>query len=268
VKQSQGSHGVQYVRRIAAILDAFRQNRVGLGVSEVSRITGIHKSTASRMLAALHDEQLVSYDAQSRRYRLGAGIISMAAAAEPDLFLQHVARPYLLQLNGSTGETATLSVLDDYEVLTIDEVSGPSAIRFVAWTGMRTPLHATATGRCLLAFSDPGLLENYLRTHTLHACTPKTITDPDELRRMIERIRQTGYSEVTGELEEGLVAISAPIRDFRGRLLGVMNVTWPEFRVTATEQQQFVTMLLAAARDISALFGHTPEQQPAGPILA
>jgi DNA-binding IclR family transcriptional regulator len=259
--------GVQYVKRIAAIFDAFRQHRAGLGVSELSRVTGIHKSTTSRILAALREEHLVSYDESSRRYRLGDGIIAMAAASKPGLFLQHVARPYLLELNAATGETATLSVLDDFEVLTIDEASGPSVLRYVAWTGMRTPLHASASGKTLLTLYNPALLDKYVETRPLRARTGNTITDPERLRREVERTRRRGHGEVNGELEEGLVAVSAPIRDYRGDVLGVVNLTWPAFRVDQAGHDRFVALLLDAAFSISRVFGFVPDDHPAETAL-
>jgi DNA-binding IclR family transcriptional regulator len=173
-------NGVQSVRRIAALLNALRDSRCGLNVSEISRRTGIHKSTTSRLLASMLHEKLVDHDEETRLYRLGTGIVAMAAGVEPDMFLRHAARPYLARVNEATGETATLSIFDDYQVLTIDEIAGPSTLRFVAWTGMRTPLHASASGKCLLAFSAPEILEHYLTNFELHSRTQRTITRRSE----------------------------------------------------------------------------------------
>jgi DNA-binding IclR family transcriptional regulator len=249
----------QSVRRIADLLNALRDHREGLSVSEASRITGIHKSSTSRLLAALRSEKMVDYEDASRRYRLGSGIISMAASMEPSLFLKQAANPFLERLVEETGETATLSIRDEFEVLTIDEVSGPSAIRYVAWTGMRTPMHASASGKCLLAFSHGDLLDSYLESIDLQPRTSQTIITATALREEIERTRQQGFGEVDSELEDGLAALSAPVLDQSGRLLGAVNVTWPSFRVDRSDRDRFLKCLLSASRELSGVFGYRPQ---------
>jgi DNA-binding IclR family transcriptional regulator len=258
---------VQSVQKFAAILTCFRQRPGDLGVSEISRITGIHKSTVSRLLSALAGEEFVICDPHSRRYRLGPSIISLAAAAEPKLFLRGLVRPYLEQLNADTGETAGFSILDGFEAVSLDAISGPRAVRAAAWSGRRVPLHASAAGKCLLAFSPPSLFEAYVGNHTLHRYTARTITDIEAFRCDLARVSERGYSSNDEELEDGLGAVSAPLRDGSGRVLGAMNLSWPVSRVQAPDRQRFVAVLLELSRRASAVFLH-PGSAPAERELA
>ena len=247
---------MEYVQKIAAIFSALQDHREGLGVSEMSRVTGIHKSTTSRLLAALRDVKFVETETDSNRFRVGPALIALAATAQPDVSLRQMARPFLIRLNAETKETATLSVLDGHEVLTIDEQSGPHSLRHVAWTGMRTPLNASASGKCILAFSQPDLFDSYLEDSRLEARTAQTIVDRDEFRKEIARTRERGYGYVSEELEDGVGALSVPIRDRLGRLLGVLNLSWPVFRVSQTDIDRFVSLLIVAGHDLSRVFGY------------
>jgi DNA-binding IclR family transcriptional regulator len=253
-----GAGGVRSVIRVSRILQAFRVNPGDLGVSEISRMTGIHKSTVSRLLTALTEESLVALNPSTGRYRLGPGIIALAASAEPDLFLRAAVHPSLVQLNANTGETVTLSVLEGFEALVVDAVAGPRALRVAVVPGTRNPLHATAAGKCLLAFASPELLDDYLARGVLDPLTNQTIVNPDELRREIACVRQRGYATNDEEFEVGVGAISAPTRGFDGRLVSVINISWPSALVTAPDRGRFISLLLDATRHVSGLFGYAP----------
>ena len=246
--------GLQYVRKIVMILSAFREGRGALGVSEISRLTGLHKSTVSRVLAALLEEDFVAYDFESRRYRIGPGLLSLAARAEPNLFLRGIIHGFLVELNAATGETALFSVLDGDEELVVDVADSHRTLRVTAWTGVRGPLNITAGGKSLLAFSPPDWREAYIREHELFCRTPKTITDPDRLREELELTFERGYSSSEEELEEGAASMSAPILDASGRLLGTVTLQWPMFRADASDCERFKTLLLGATREVSHLF--------------
>jgi DNA-binding IclR family transcriptional regulator len=270
--ESNRANGVQYVQKVAAILASFRRQPGELGVSEISRSTGINKSTVSRLLSALGAEELVTCDPISRRYRLGPGIISLAAAAEPQIFLPAYVRPYLERLNAATGETAGFEVLDGFDAVSIEAVSGPRTLRAAVWSGRRAPLHASAAGKCLLAFSPPRLFDDYIASHELVRYTPRTITDISKLRREIARVRERGYSDNDAELEEGVGAVAAPMCDYSGWVIGVINLSWPTSRVEASDRAHFTALLLAATERASVVFREarprTAERVPAGPVAS
>jgi DNA-binding IclR family transcriptional regulator len=132
---------------------------------------------------------------------------------------------------------------------------------------MRTPLNATASGKCILAFSPPRLLERYLATCTLEARTEHTIIEEGALRAEVALTRERGYGYGSEELETGVAALSVPIRDHSQHLLGVLNLSWPVFRVSQARVDQFITLLAAAGQDLSRIFGYqltAPQRSGAG----
>ena len=152
----------------------------------------------------------VERDPGSRRYRPGTALVSMAGAAVTRLPVVSQARPELEQLTTRTSETSNLAVLDRLHVVYVDQVTPAQTVVMASWVGRRSPAHASSSGKVLLAFGDEARIEEVL-ARPLEALTSKTVTDPAELRSILARTRERGYARSTGELEDGLVTIAAPV---------------------------------------------------------
>jgi IclR family acetate operon transcriptional repressor len=201
-----------------------------LGVSELGRRLGVHKATASRLAATLAERGLIERDPDTERYRLGFGLIRLAGAAMAGLDLVRTARPLMEDLADRTRETVNLGVLSGEDVIYVDQATGARSIVSVSWVGRRTPLHCTAAGKVLLAFASPSERERLL-SKPLTAETPRTIVDLPALLAQLEGVRTRGYAQTQEELEDGLNAVAAPVRQADGHTVAALSVSGPAFRV-------------------------------------
>ncbi|GAA1392590.1 IclR family transcriptional regulator [Pseudonocardia kongjuensis] len=229
----------------------------GLGVAQVARLTGREKSQVSRTLRALADAGLVERDADSLVYRLGWRLFSLVARGT-DGRLTGVAEPVLHRLAVATEETVHLCVLRDDALLTVRTVSGHS-YRTSGWEGHRAPLACTSAGRVLLADATPD--ELYVRFGAVDDLVPghpdATARTVPQLWQAIREAAERGWAEVREEFEPGVSGVSAPVRDFRGRVVAAINVIGPSGRI-GDRLGELGRTTAAAARAVSAELGWAP----------
>src|SRR5512140_2604695 len=186
---------VRSVDRAAALLLALGDFPTEAGVTELARKLGLHKSTASRLLATLQRRGLVEQDEESGKYRLGLIVIRLAERAEKTL-----ARPELERLARSTRETVGLAVLDGDRCLTVVQVDGPNMVACPDWTGRTTPLHCVASGKVLLA-TMPERDVMRLAKKGLPSSSERTITTLEGLLEELARVRRRGFATAFSEWE-------------------------------------------------------------------
>jgi IclR family transcriptional regulator, acetate operon repressor len=237
------------IRTLELIADAGE-----LGVSELGRRLGVHKATASRLAATLADRGLIERDPDTERYRLGFGLIRLAGAAMAGLDLVRTARPVLEDLADRTRETVNLGVLSGDEVIYVDQATGARSIVSVSWVGRRTPLHCTASGKVLLAFGDEAERDRLL-AEPLSRETARTIADVGELREQLEQVRSRGFAQTQEELEDGLNAVAAPVRQADGRTVAALSVSGPAFRMRAIDLPRLGRITADAATAVSRRLG-------------
>jgi DNA-binding IclR family transcriptional regulator len=245
---------VQSVDRAVAILYLLAQ-RGGAGVTEVAAELGVHKSTAFRLIAALENGSLVEQDGERGKYHLGRGVLRLAAATAARLELPTESRPLCRRLAAELGEAVDVAILDAGEATSILQEYAPSAITGRNWLGQRTPLHATASGKILLACTDAATLEEVLASE-LHRYTTHTVTEPTSLEAELAKVRERGWASTTEELEIGLNAIAAPVQDGTGEVVAAVGVSGPSYRLTAESFPAVAAHLGEGARGISARLGH------------
>lgn len=220
----------QSAERVLALLTSFDDSRAELGVTEMAALIGVHKSTASRLAAALERAGLLARSgakgAKGRRYRLGAEVIRLGALAVRGFDLVTAMQPAMDALAQQTGETVNLAVPDGPDVLNVAEVPSCYILSCSGgWIGRRTTPHAVANGKVLMAYGVvpvPATLERY---------TPRTITEPDALQAELATVRRRGYASAVAELEEGLVAVAAPVLDATGACVAALSVSGPAYRM-------------------------------------
>ncbi|MCW2793085.1 MAG: IclR family transcriptional regulator [Nocardioides sp.] len=244
--------GVQSVDRALTILEVLA--RVGeAGVTEISAELGVHKSTAFRLVATLESHRLVEQTEDRGKYRLGVGVLRLAGATSARLDVVQEARPVCRQLAAETGETVNIAVLSESSALYLDQVAGSSALQSHNWVGQHIPLHATSNGKVLLSGLDQPALDALLGK--LSAYTPLTITKKGKLREELARVREQGYAVAIDELEVGLTAAAAPIRNAHGDVVASMSVSGPTFRLTGDRVDEAVRQLVEAALEVSHRLG-------------
>jgi DNA-binding IclR family transcriptional regulator len=217
---------VESVQRAIAVLNVLGAAHGELGTNEIARRTGLNVSTVSRLLATLVDGGLVRHIPATGRYRLGIRILQLASVARQNLDLPVLARPYLEELTKLTGETATLSMPGEHDVLTVDFAQSDSSVRSVAEIGRNSVAHATAVGKVFLAWGGR------LPEGELAGYTGRTVTDRAVLAVELDKVRAQGWAQAAGEREAELNAVAAPVCDSTGRLVAILGVQGPATRFT------------------------------------
>ncbi|HSL12224.1 MAG TPA: IclR family transcriptional regulator [Actinomycetota bacterium] len=236
------------VERVVQILDLVAASTAdGLSVGEAARALGVHPSTASRLLRTLEGSGMVEREAASRRFRLGARLLGLAASAVQRLPVVSQARAELEELSAVTSETANLAILERLHVVYVDQVTPAQTVVMASWVGRRSPAHASSSGKVMVAFGDPATRDALLRRgRRLEALTPRTVTAPDALAAVLDQVRRRGYASSSGELEDGLVSIAAPVL-VDGRAVAAISVSGPSFRLPARDLPRLASHVMDAA---------------------
>jgi DNA-binding IclR family transcriptional regulator len=241
---------VESVTRALRILGCFDFEHGELGVSEIARMLGLHKSTVHRLLGTLVAEDYMRRS-QNGMYSLSWKMLELGAVTRKHYRL-HEAIEALTTLVEGTGETAHLATLDRGDVLYLEKVESVRALRMPSAVGDRAPTHCTALGKALLAGRSDAEVRKLLEPHCpLQRNTPDTLTTIDEVIGALGDVRKTGYAVDNGELEEGLTCIAAGIT-IDGVTTAAVSVSGPTSRLGVREVAAEVQR--CAAR-LSAQFG-------------
>jgi len=246
---------VQSVVRAVTVLEILARTGEA-GVTEIATELGVHKSTAFRLIAALERGELVAQDTTRGRYRLGVGILRLAGATAARLDLVQESREVCQALASEVGETINIAVLSGRDALYLDQVAGPSALSLQNWVGQRIPLHATSDGKVLLAYLAEGQLAEVL-ARPLQRFTEHTITSMRRLEQELADVRERGYATAVEELEVGLTAIAAPVRNAEGVVTASMSASGPSFRLSEDRILDVAAAVRRAADKISQRLGWT-----------
>lgn len=240
-----------------ALLKAFDDDHPMWGLSELARATGLNKTTAFRLLAALEREGMIGRAADGERYVLGPEIVVLGGRALRANNLRAVTRPELERLAAETGETASLEILAGREMLVIDEIVGGHLMSGVPDLGSRWPLHAASTGLVTLAYLPESTVRALL-PGTLRPVTHHTLTTRSDLWRELEAVRARGYGVGDESLELGLVAIAAPVFNHDGQVVAAVSIAGPKVRITPDCVPVIGGQVRAAADCTSARLGYRP----------
>jgi IclR family pca regulon transcriptional regulator len=214
---------VQSLERGLAVIRAFAGNSSGLTLSEVASATGLTRAAARRFLLTLAELGYVRIEGRS--FWLNARVLELGRAYLSGLTLAEVALPHLREFVADVKESSSLAVLDGDDIIYVAHVGASRVLSVSVTVGGRDPAWMTSLGRVLLAAQDKVWLENYLARLELRPSTERTIVDREVLRQELARVRRQGWSLVDQEFEEGLRALSVPVRDAEGRVLAAVNVS-------------------------------------------
>ncbi len=247
--------GVQSVDRAISVLEILAR-RGEARVTEVAAELSVHKSTAFRLLGALEERGLVEQDTDRGRYRLGFGILRLAGAVSARMDVTRHGRPICERLAREIGETVNIAVLRAHYAVNLDQVVGEAAVAAQNWVGQLTPLHATSSGKVLLAYLDEARRGDLLAAAGLARYTPATVTTPGELDKHLACARERGYATTVEEYELGLNAVAAPIRSHHGEVVAAVSASGLAYRFTTERIEQIAPVLVAGADEISHRLGY------------
>jgi DNA-binding IclR family transcriptional regulator len=227
-----------------------------LTLREIGERLGESPTVVFRILKTFAEAGYVRQDPVSKRYRLGLRLWEMGARALNRIGLVDVARPVLGWLTAVTGQTSVLAVLRDTDSLYIDMIDGSEPLRVYAERGTRVPVYATASGKAMLAFREPALVDRVVEAG-MTRLTPLTVTRGDQLRRRLAEIRRTGVAVNHGERRPDIAAVAAPIFDGRGECVAAVSISGPVRRFH-DDLDALKRHVRKAGEEISAALGHRP----------
>ncbi|MEE4025570.1 IclR family transcriptional regulator [Gordonia sp. PKS22-38] len=245
---------VQSVDRALHVLEMI--GRAGTaGVTELAVELGVHKSTVSRIIGSLEARGFVEQVPDSRKYRIGFTVVRLAGSTTATLDLAKQGQDICNALAADTGETTNLAVLGGADAINVVEAQGSSSVALQTWVGQSTPAHATSSGKALLS----GLTADELRATMparLRAFTENTITSLSALTANLDIVRERGWAMAEEELEVGLIAVAAPIRDHTGRVVSSLSISGPRYRFAPEDAPQVAAKVMRAATELNERFGY------------
>jgi DNA-binding IclR family transcriptional regulator len=257
VDAEAGQHGgVQSVDRALAVLEILARDGHA-GVSDIAEEMGIHKSTVSRLLSSLVSREMVHQNSDRGKYQLGFGILRLASSIPGRLSLVREARPILENLADEFKETVNLAVLRSNFAVNVDQAMGPSTLATYDWVGNLTPLHATSSGKVLLAALSADERDRILKETGLPQRTPRTFANREELENQLLDVARDGYAVVREEFEIGLTAIAVPVFNHVGTVIGAISISGPAFRFDPEKAPELIEALKQAGLQVSAKMGYT-----------
>jgi DNA-binding IclR family transcriptional regulator len=236
---------VQSVERAFTVLRCLSGGPAG--VTDIADRVSLPKSTVSRLLSTLDELGMVEQISSGGNYRLGPGIVDIAAAVLPGRSLIAAARPHLHDLVTATGEAAGLSIADGFDVLYLDQVDSDNQVLVRDWTGERLRAHTVSAGQVLLAFGAIDR-DRYLAM-PLERPASGTLTDAAAIRSRLAEIAAKGYAWAFEELVDGLNSVAAPVRDAGGRVVGAIHAHGPAYRFPGDADADALGRFVAAAAD-------------------
>jgi DNA-binding IclR family transcriptional regulator len=241
--------------RVIDILELTAGSRDGIPLKDLSLRVETPKSSLLPLLRTLSARGYLE-QGRAREYRLGPRAFELAVRSPGRRDLVEVARPALEALMRRTGESAFLTTLatDGTAVVFIDVVESEQLIRYTVNVGQRSPLHATANGKAILALLPAAEREEILRALTLKRYTDRTITTLPALRTALDEIHATGVSMSVDEIVKGASGIAVPAYDRAGHVVGACAVGGPTDRMKS-RLKQLAHDVKATARAISAALG-------------
>ena len=250
------STGLRTLDRGLSLLEVLAHRTDGATVKQLSQLLKVNLSTCYHLVKTLLDRGYV-IKAADRRIRLGPALGNLYGAYSRQLRPERDLLPILAHLSQVTGETACASSWEAGEVVLRAVVEGPQMLRVSGLQpGLRSAAHSRSAGKAMLAYlGEPGLT-HFLETHELTPRTPRTIIDPELLRKELAAIASRGVAEDPGEFSEDIWATAAPYFDAGGSVLGALSVPMPLSRRDATGPA-VVEALLEAAEEASRALGYS-----------
>lgn len=249
--KDQTIYNVRAIERAIRILSCFEDGSPEKSIAEIASAVHLPKPTVLRLLTSLMSGGYVERTADGDKFRLGPQLIALGLMVVSRLEVRREARPYMIALEERFEETCDLGIFSADEVLYLEVVPSRHALRLASSPGFRSPAYCTASGKVFLAFLPRERVMQIL-SRPLKRFTDKTITSPEQLLAQLEEVRVRGYALDDEEINPGVRAVAAPIRDRTGNVVAVLGMPGPAERMTPERIPEIAAALVEAGNAISA----------------
>jgi len=255
---SEGARGggIQSIERAFAILEEVARHRDGISLAELSKRVGLHNSTTFHLVRTMVSLGYIRQLKESKRYRIGRQVFTLAGGALDEIELVSLATPVLESLTRATGECSHFAIRSGDDIVVLAKTAGTGMFQMVNQVGVTRPAHCTALGKVLLAALAPEQRERYLATHEFKRLTAKTIVEPDALQRELEAVRRNGIGFDDGEFDAEARCVAVPVRDFTGQVAGAIGISGPIWRLSIQTLQEKAQQVREAAAELSRELGY------------
>lgn len=257
--ESGQDYTISSVQRALKILKLFVPANDALSLMDISNQTGMHKSTALRMVATLTEEGFLKQSAENKKYRLGIAALQMGLASLDSLSLSKLSEPILRELADKTGFAVHLGIFESGNVIVLAKifpVDKTFSIRLMSKIGGILPTYCTGIGLLFLAHETPEAAREYLSKCEMIRYTSTTETDIDKIMLRLRQVREQGFTINDGEHEEGVVSVCFPIYDHTRRIAAAMSVGGIREVVSRSDLERLKSKAKRAAMDISQELGY------------
>jgi len=255
----------QSVAKALQIIEIMAQANGPMRLQDISVRLGLPASTVIRFLGTLTEFHYVSQNQETLQYALTMKFCRLGHLVSSQVRIRDVARPHLVRLAERFGESASLAVEEERNVLYVDCVDGPDHIlQTLQKIGRVAPMHSTGVGKLLLMNYTDSELEDYINVRGLDPSTKNTITSRQSLIRELKKIAKSDSAVDNEECEIGVKCVAAPLRDYTNRIVAAMSMSGPVSRMTEKKMEEIRQGLSAAAEQISVALGYVdnPETRP------
>lgn len=254
VKKNQ-KQNLSTVENAFRILDCFSIEQTEKRVTQIALELDIGKSTVSRLLKTLSNVGYVKKDEETQKYSLGTKVLTLYSALMSNMEVVKEAKYILEQLAQETSESVQLAEIEGSNVIYIDQIKSTFPIQIFAHIGRINPIHCTSSGKLLLAFQEEHVIDEILK-NDLVEYTSSTITNPEILKKELLEIKKLGYCYIENEFIDGIVSISAPIKDYNKNIIAAVSLVGPIQRINGVKAQQFINKVADASKKISLKMGY------------
>jgi IclR family KDG regulon transcriptional repressor len=251
--------GIQSLERAFAILEHIARHRDGITLAELCKSVGLHSSTTFHLVKTMVQLGYASQHAESKRYKIGRNVFSLAASALDERELVTRATPVLEVLSGRTSESSHFAIRSGVDVIVVAKTEGTGMFQLVDRAGVVRPANATALGKVLLAALTPAELDRYFDNRELPRFTPKTIVERETLLVELEQVRRQEIAFDDGEFDAEVRCVAVPVYDFLGRVAGAIGISGPMWRLSLQSLQEKARHVRQSASELSAELGYRGE---------
>jgi len=242
-------------KRVLDIVSQYNFKRQTLSAKEFSDVLDIPLSSLYRYLSILVVRGFLIKEPDSQKYRLGYQFLKLGRIAGSSLGFVDIIRPHMERLSSDLSETILLTVISGWESVCVERIEAGKRIRMTLELGTSLPLHAGASSKILLAYQDDYFLEKMINEVGIPKLTDHTITDVDDLKQELSKIREQGFAVSDQEADLGVGAISAPIFDHQDTVIAGIAVVAHWEKIIGKDKEHLIAMVLDAANKASSDLG-------------
>lgn len=232
------------------VLKMFTREKPKWGGRELANEMQMNHTKIYRILETLENNNFLFKDPVTKKYSLGFAVWELGTVMYEGLNVKQLIRPILKELSRQTGESVFLTLLDKEEAVTLDVLEPENKVKFSVSVGSRAPLYVGASYRSILAYLDQEIIDRILTPERLIKYTNDTMTEPDELRAELDKIREQGWARSQSEYTEDIIAIAVPLFSNKG-IIGSITVSGPVYRMQDEKIMNYLSLLIEARNEVA-----------------